>query len=81
MSEALVGRMGKVLNASISGYLFIPVFASLMARCVGYVDGFPALAGVGLTVLATAGASVLYGKQSLTWEEPVPKPSSDLGDP
>ena len=74
MSDALVGRMHKVLNAAITGYIFIPFFASFMARGVAYVDGFPILVGVALTVLATGGASFLYGKQSLTWEEPSVQP-------
>ena len=76
MSDALVERMGKVLNAAITGYLFIPFFASFMARGVAYVNDFPPLAGVVFTVLATGGASFLYGKQSLTWHEPPPSSQS-----
>lgn len=110
MSDALVNRMEKVLNAAITGmpgignwgrrwpasylvlltktllgllslllpllhfdrvgYLFIPFFAAFMSRGIAHVDGFPAVAGIALTLLATGGASFLYGKQSLTWEEP-----------
>ena len=80
MSDALVERMGKVLNAAITGYIFIPFFASFMARGVAYVNGFPALAGVALAVVATGGASFLYGKQSLTWQEPLIKSSSSSMD-
>jgi hypothetical protein len=71
MSTALVDRMGKVLNAEITGILCIPLFASIMARGVSYMEGFPLPAGILLTVVATGGASFLYGKQSLTWQEPV----------
>jgi hypothetical protein len=79
MSDALVARMGQVLNAAITGILCIPLFASLMARGVTYMEDFPLPAGIVLTALATGGASFLYGKQSLTWQEPVaaPPPAPD----
>ena len=78
MSDSLVARMEKVLNAEISGIIFIPLFASLMARGVLYANDFPWQAGLALTILATVGASFLYGKQSLTWSDDNKMPTTPV---
>lgn len=69
MSDELVKRMQQVLNAEISGLLFIPMLGSLMARGVLYVDGFPWQAGLALVLLGLGGSSYLYAKQALTWND------------
>lgn len=69
MSDKLAARMQQILNAEITGLVSIPLVAAMMARGVGYFDGFPWQAGVALTVLATGGASFFYAKQALTWKD------------
>jgi putative membrane protein len=71
MSEALATRVRKVLNAELSAVLSIPLFATLMARGVGYDHGeFPWQVGAAVSVLTLVGSGALYAKQALTWEEP-----------
>eukprot|EP00957_Ditylum_brightwellii_P136422 10404849-Ditylum_brightwellii.AAC.1 len=48
LSDALVERCTTIINAEISGLIFIPLFASLMARGVFYVNDFPWAIGVAL---------------------------------
>jgi uncharacterized membrane protein len=72
MTEALAGRVRRVLNAELSAVLSIPLFATLMARGVGYNENFPWQLGAALTVLTLVGSGALYAKQALTWEEPAP---------
>jgi putative membrane protein len=73
MSEELAARVRKVLNAEISAILSIPLFATLMARGVGYNEDFPWQLGAAFTVLTLIGSGTLYARQALTWEEPSPK--------
>jgi hypothetical protein len=69
MSEKLAKRLQALYNANISAVLSIPLLATLMARGVLYSDEFPWPAGLAFTILATGGASYLYGKQALSWSE------------
>jgi len=70
MSEALAKRLKQVITAELSALLTIPLVATLMARGVGYNDGFPWQAGAAAVTLVTAGSGFLYAKQALTWAEP-----------
>jgi uncharacterized membrane protein len=69
MSEKLAKRMQSILNAELSAIASIPLLATLMARGVGYTDGFPWQAGAALTGLAILGSGFVYAKQALTWTE------------
>ena len=70
MSEKLANRLKSVLNAELSAIAFIPLTASLMARGVGYVDGFPTqIVGPALFAVITAGACYKYAGDALAWKE------------
>lgn len=70
MSDALAERLKQVITAELSALLTIPLVATLMARGVGYNDGFPWQAGAAVVTLVTAGSGFLYAKQALAWTEP-----------
>jgi putative membrane protein len=80
MSDALVTRLHKVINAELTAIATIPLFATLMARGVGYsnTDGsFFWPAGAALTAVTLVGSSVLYARQALSWVEPPPPPTDE----
>jgi len=70
ISEALAGRLQKIINAEISAILTIPLLATLMSRGVGYWADFPWQIGVVISLAATGGSFYYYGKQALEWSEP-----------
>jgi uncharacterized membrane protein len=69
LSPKLTARMTSVINAQILAVLAIPLTASLMARGVGYADWLPWQAGAAPALLATAGLSVKYVKEALSWSD------------
>jgi hypothetical protein len=69
LSDKLLARLQTVINAEISAVLSIPLIATLMARGVGYWQGFPWPLGLALALAATGGSFFFYGKQALTWTE------------
>jgi putative membrane protein len=71
MSDALATRLHKIINAELTAIVTMPLLATLMARGVGYMDGFPWPAGAALTAATLVGSSVLYARQALTWVEPI----------
>ncbi|CAB9524906.1 Predicted membrane protein (DUF2214) [Seminavis robusta] len=64
LSDALVERITTLINAEILALLTIPLFASLMARGVLYMDNFPWPLGVVLYVVSLGGAGYKYGKEA-----------------
>lgn len=71
MSEELANRMKSVINAEISGFLSIPLTATLMSRGVFYMDSFPWQAGAAVVVAALGGVGFKYVKEALDWKEPI----------
>lgn len=69
MSKDLQKRMTSVVNAELTGILFIPLTATLMARGVGYNESFPWQAEAGLAAVVFAGAAFKYVKEALTWSD------------
>jgi len=69
LSDALVDRCSTIINAEILALLTIPLFASLMARGVLYMDNFPWPLGVGLYVVSLGGAGFKYGKEAFDMME------------
>mmetsp|Transcript_32892 Transcript_32892/g.48012 ORF Transcript_32892/g.48012 Transcript_32892/m.48012 type:complete len:327 (-) Transcript_32892:100-1080(-) len=84
LSDALVERCTTIINAEISGLIFIPLFASLMARGVFYVNDFPWAIGVALYAVCLGGAGFKYVKEALDMMEeegalvPIEKSSSSF---
>ena len=70
LSEKLAGRLTSVINAELLALCSIPLAATLMARGVGYGDGwFPWQAGAATTALALFGLGGKYVKEALDWQE------------
>ena len=69
LSPALIKRMTSIVNAELLGVLSIPFVATLMARGVFYVDGFPWFVGA-LPVVGCAGFfGYRYATEALDWED------------
>ncbi len=69
LSPALVKRMTSIVNAELLGVLSIPFVATLMARGVFYVDGFPWFVGA-LPVVGCAGFfGYRYATEALDWAD------------
>ena len=69
LSPALVKRMTSIVNAELLGVLSIPFVATLMARGVFYVDGFPWFVGA-LPVVGCAGFfGYRYATEALDWKK------------
>ena len=69
LSPALVKRMTSIVNAELLGVLSIPFVATLMARGVFYVDGFPWFVGA-LPVAGCAGFfGYRYATEALDWAD------------
>ncbi|CAB9529160.1 Predicted membrane protein (DUF2214) [Seminavis robusta] len=64
VSMPLVDAHHTLINAEILALLTIPLFASLMARGVLYMDNFPWPLGVALYVVSLGGAGYKYGKEA-----------------
>lgn len=69
LSDALVERITRLINAEILALLSIPLLASLMARGVGYMNEFPWPLGAALYVLALGGSGYKYGKEAFDMME------------
>lgn len=69
LSDNLVERLSTIINAEILALLTIPLFASLMARGVLYVDNFPWALGVVLYAVSLGGAGYKYGKEAFEMME------------
>ena len=69
ISEKLAAHMQSIWNAEILALLTIPLLATLMARGVGYNDGFPWQAGAASTGLTLLGSGFFYAKQALSLTE------------
>ena len=69
LSPALIKRMTSIVNAELLGVLSIPFVATLMARGVFYVDGFPWFVGA-LPVVGSAGFfGYRYATEALDWAD------------
>ena len=69
LSPALIKRMTSIVNAELLGVLSIPFVATLMARGVFYVDGFPWVVGA-LPVVGCAGFfGYRYATEALDWAD------------
>ena len=69
LSPALIKRMTSIVNAELLGVLSIPFVATLMARGVFYVDGFPWFVGA-LPVVGCAGFfGYRYATEALDWAD------------
>ena len=69
LSPALIQRMTSIVNAELLGVLSIPFVATLMARGVFYVDGFPWFVGA-LPVVGCAGFfGYRYATEALDWKD------------
>ena len=69
LSPALVKRMTSIVNAELLGVLSIPLVATLMARGVFYVEGFPWFVGA-LPVVGCAGFfGYRYATEALDWAD------------
>ena len=69
LSPALVKRMTSIVNAELLGVLSIPFVATLMARGVFYVEGFPWFVGA-LPVVGCAGFfGYRYATEALDWAD------------
>jgi uncharacterized membrane protein len=66
LSDEIVDRMTKVMNAEILALATIPLMATLMARGVFYVDNFPWAVGVVLYAVSLGGAGYKYGREAFT---------------
>ena len=69
LSPPLVKRMTSIVNAELLGVLSIPFVATLMARGVFYVEGFPWFVGA-LPVVGCAGFfGYRYATEALDWTD------------
>ena len=69
LSPALIKRMTSIVNAELLGVLSIPFVATLMARGVFYVEGFPWFVGA-LPVVGCAGLfGYRYATEALDWAD------------
>ena len=64
MSDALVERITRIINAELLALITIPLFASLMARGVSYMEDFPWALGVVLYAGSLGGAGFKYGREA-----------------
>ena len=64
LSDPIVDRITTIINAELLALATIPLFASLMARGILYVDDFPWVIGVVVYVLSLGGAGYKYGKEA-----------------
>ena len=64
LSDALVDRITRIINAELLALVTIPLFASLMARGVFYIEEFPWAFGVVLYVVSLGGAGFKYGREA-----------------
>ena len=69
MSDELVDRLTRVMNAEILALATIPLFASLMARGVLYIEGFPWAVGAFLYAVSLGGAGYKYGSEAFAMME------------
>jgi putative membrane protein len=69
MSQELNDRMRSICNAQLTGIIFIPLAASLMARGVGYNEDIPWQAEMGVSLVLFLGLGFKYVKEALTFEE------------
>ena len=64
LSDPLVARLHSIINAEISAIWTIPLLASLMSNGVGYSPDLHWEAGAVVSVAATVGSFLYYGKQA-----------------
>eukprot|EP00977_Amphora_coffeiformis_P029449 scaffold40782_cov191-Amphora_coffeaeformis.AAC.2 len=64
LSDVLVERLTRIINAELLALVTIPLFASLMARGVLYIEDFPWALGVVLYAASLGGAGFKYGKEA-----------------
>jgi uncharacterized membrane protein len=69
MSQELNDRMKSICNAQLTGIVFIPLAATLMARGVGYNEDIPWQAEMGVSLVLFLGLAFKYVKEALTFEE------------
>ena len=69
MTEKLASRMQTILNAELTALASIPLSATIMARGIGYNDGFPWQVEAGLAAAVFLGLGYKYIKEALTFEE------------
>ena len=69
MSQELNDRMKSICNAQLTGIIFIPLAATLMARGVGYNEDIPWQAEMGASLVLFLGLGFKYVKEALTFEE------------
>ena len=69
LSDALIERITRIINAEILALVSIPLLASLMARGVFYIDDFPWPLGVVLYAVSLGGAGYKYGKEAFEMME------------
>ena len=71
MSAKLAARLTSIINAELLAVLAIPLTATLMARGVGYAEGFPWQAGAAFPAIALLALGFKYVKEALDWQEDV----------
>ena len=64
LPDSVIDRLIRIMNAEILALATIPLFATLMARGVLYVENFPWAIGVALYVLSLGGAGYKYGTEA-----------------
>ena len=69
LSDKIIDRMTTIINAELLALLTIPLFATLMARGVLYMNGFPWPIGVVLYLTCLGGAGFKYGKEAFEMME------------
>ena len=69
LSDKIIDRMTTIINAELLALLTIPLFATLMARGVLYMNGFPWPIGVMLYLTCLGGAGFKYGKEAFDMME------------
>ena len=69
LSPALIKRMTSIVNAELLGVLSIPFVATLMARGVFYVDGFPWFVGALPVVVCAGFFGYRYATDALDWAD------------
>eukprot|EP00640_Fibrocapsa_japonica_P006888 CAMPEP_0113941522 /NCGR_PEP_ID=MMETSP1339-20121228/7418_1 /TAXON_ID=94617 /ORGANISM="Fibrocapsa japonica" /LENGTH=163 /DNA_ID=CAMNT_0000945693 /DNA_START=1 /DNA_END=492 /DNA_ORIENTATION=- /assembly_acc=CAM_ASM_000762 len=65
LPDKVVDRVSTIINAELLAFVTIPLFASLMARGVGYSQDFPLPLGVALYAVSLGGAVFKYVKEAL----------------
>lgn len=69
LSDALVDRLTRIINAELLALITIPLFGSLMARGVLYMEDFPWALGVALYAVSLGGAGFKYGSEAFQMME------------